>query len=154
MMRRLAPYALDKNTGLQQYPFTNGYVFLLFYFRRMTANQEKGKWGEEEALRFLRSKGFEILDLNWKFLHLEIDIVAREGKELVIVEVKTRGTDAFGEPEVFVNKTKQKKLIRAANLYLEQKNISDEVRFDVIGIVKKNNQKTLRHIPGAFAPGL
>ena len=120
----------------------------------MTANQEKGKWGEEEALRFLRGKGFEILDMNWKFLHLEIDIVAREGNEIVIVEVKTRGTDAFGEPETFVNKTKQKKLIRAANHYLELKNLSDEIRFDVIGIVKRNNQKVLKHIPGAFAPGL
>ncbi len=115
-------------------------------------NQEKGKWGEEAAVRYLRGKGFEILDLNWRFLHLEIDIVAKEGEELVIVEVKTRGTDAFGEPEVFVNKSKQSKLIRAANLYLEQKKLNNEVRFDVVGIVKRNNESVLRHIPGAFQP--
>ena len=115
-------------------------------------NQQTGKWGEEAAMRYLRGKGFEIKDLNWKFLHLEIDIVAMDGEQLVIVEVKTRGTDAFGEPEVFVNKTKQKKLIRAANLYLGQKKLSCEVRFDVVGIVKRNNESVLRHIPGAFQP--
>ncbi|HLG03029.1 MAG TPA: YraN family protein [Bacteroidia bacterium] len=118
----------------------------------MTLNQLTGKWGEEEAIRHLRGKGMLILDVNWKFLHLEIDIIARDQKEIVIVEVKTRGTNAFGEPETFVNKTKQKKLIRAANLYLEQKKLSDEVRFDVIGIVKTNNIKTIMHIPGAFSP--
>jgi putative endonuclease len=118
----------------------------------MSANLEKGRWGEEEAVKLLRSKGMEILDLNWKFLHLEIDIVARDGNELVIVEVKTRGTDAFGDPELFVNKTKQQKLIRAANHYLAQNELSDEVRFDVIGIVKRNNEKIIRHIPGAFQP--
>jgi putative endonuclease len=113
-------------------------------------NQEKGKWGEEAAVRYLRGKGFEIRDVNWKFLHLEIDIVAMHENELVIVEVKTRGTDAFGEPEVFVNKTKQARLIRAANLYLEQKKLDHEVRFDVVGIVKRDNESILRHIPGAF----
>lgn len=118
----------------------------------MIDNLEKGKWGEEEAMLHLREKGMEILDCNWKFLHLEIDIIARDGNELVIVEVKTRGTDAFGDPEMFVNKTKQKKLIRAANHYLEQKGLSDEVRFDVVGIVKRENQKIIRHIPGAFQP--
>jgi putative endonuclease len=115
-------------------------------------NQAKGKWGEEEAIRYLRGKGMEIIDINWKFLHLEIDIVARDGKEVVIVEVKTRGTDAFGEPEVFVNKTKQSRLIRAASYYIAQKGISEEVRFDVIGIVKRLDQRSLKHIAGAFAP--
>jgi putative endonuclease len=118
----------------------------------MAENKATGKWGEEEAVKHLRSKGMEIIELNWTFLHLEIDIIARDRDELVIVEVKTRGTDAFGEPEMFVNKTKQKKLIRAANLYLDQKGIISEVRFDVVGIVKQQNLKTVKHIPGAFSP--
>jgi putative endonuclease len=117
-----------------------------------TANKKMGQWGEEAATRYLRGKGFVIRDVNWKFLHLEIDIVAMHEHELVIVEVKTRGTDAFGEPEIFVNKTKQSKLIRAANLYLEQKKLDCEVRFDVIGIVKRENESVLKHIPGAFQP--
>jgi putative endonuclease len=117
-----------------------------------TENQKKGKWGEEAAMRYLRGKGFVIREMNWTFLHLEIDIVAMDGNELVIVEVKTRGTDAFGEPELFVNKTKQAKLIRAANLYLEHKKLTNEVRFDVVGIIKRNNESILKHIPGAFQP--
>lgn len=118
----------------------------------MNENQKLGQWGEDAALRYLRGKGFEIRELNWKFLHLEIDIVAMDKEELVIVEVKTRGTDAFGEPEMFVNKQKQSKLIRAANLYLEQKKLNCEVRFDVVGIIKRNNESVLKHIPGAFQP--
>lgn len=125
-----------------------------FYFVQMQGNLEKGKWGEAEAVRFLRSQGLEILAMNWKFLHLEIDIVARDGPKLVVVEVKTRGTDAFGEPETFVNKTKQRKLIRAANHYLTQHNLGEEIRFDVIGIVRNKNGYSIRHIPDAFAPGI
>lgn len=117
-----------------------------------TEKQKTGKWGEEVAMRYLRERGFEIKDLNWTFQHLEIDIVAMDKDELVIIEVKTRGSDAFGEPEMFVNKTKQAKLIRAANLYLDQKKLTNEVRFDVIGIIKQNNESVLKHIPGAFHP--
>jgi putative endonuclease len=117
-----------------------------------TEKQKKGKWGEDAAMRYLRGKGFVIREMNWTFLHLEIDIVAMDGDELVIVEVKTRGSNAFGEPEMFVNKTKQGKLIRAANLYLEQKKLKCEVRFDVVGILKMNNETILNHIPGAFQP--
>ncbi|HEU4716864.1 MAG TPA: YraN family protein [Bacteroidia bacterium] len=118
----------------------------------MAQNHETGKWGEEEAQGFLLSKGYEVLDVNWKFLHLEIDIVAKIGEKLVIVEVKTRGTDAYGDPEMFVSKTKQRKLIRAANLYLDQKKLENEVRFDVIGIIRNNGHFRLRHVQDAFAP--
>lgn len=118
----------------------------------MNEKQKMGEWGEDAAVRYLRGKGFVIVEMNWKFLHLEIDIVAMDQEELVIVEVKTRGTDAFGEPEMFVDKKKQAKLIRAANLYLEQKKLTCEVRFDVVGIIKRNNESVLKHIPGAFQP--
>lgn len=118
----------------------------------MSENKIVGKWGELEAVRLLREKGFKVLDMNWTFLHLEIDIVAMDENTLVIVEVKTRGTNAFGEPETFVSKKKQSNLIRAANLYLEHKKLTNEVRFDVIGIVKEKNKLTSIHIPGAFSP--
>ncbi|MBI3510326.1 MAG: YraN family protein [Bacteroidetes bacterium] len=111
-----------------------------------------GKWGELEAVRLLRSKGYHILDVNWIFLHLEIDIVAMDGEQLVIVEVKTRSTNRHGEPEMFVNKKKQSRLVRAANLYLQHKHLTNEVRFDVVGIVRANNRLTTQHIAGAFSP--
>jgi putative endonuclease len=118
----------------------------------MSQNQESGNWGEERAATFLAQQGFQILHRNWRALHLEIDLVAMHGSVLVIVEVKTRGTDAFGEPETFVNRTKQKNLIRAANLYLEQNRMDCEVRFDVVGIVRQREDMKIKHIADAFSP--
>lgn len=111
----------------------------------------RGKWGELEAIRMIREQGMEVLDVNWTFLHLEIDIVARDGNTLVIGEVKTRSTNAYGEPEMFVTPAKQKRLIRAANMYLQQKHLDNEVRFDVIGIVKNGNLIERSYVKDAFS---
>lgn len=118
----------------------------------MNEKQTLGKWGEIEAMRILKERGLEVIEANWTFLHLEIDIVAKDGDTLVIVEVKTRGTDAFGEPEMFVSRGKQKKLIRAANWYLENKKLTNEVRFDVVGIVKNGELVLSNYVKGAFHP--
>lgn len=116
----------------------------------MNEKQEIGTWGEVEAIRMMKEQGMNVIDVNWTFLHLEIDIVAMDGDILVIGEVKTRSTNAHGEPETFVTRAKQKKLIRAANLYLEQKKLTNEVRFDVIGIVKSGNRVVKSYVKGAF----
>jgi putative endonuclease len=118
----------------------------------MNEKQALGKWGELEAIRLLKDNGLDVIEANWSFLHLEIDIVAKEGDTLVIVEVKTRGTNAYGEPEMFVSRAKQKKLIRAANWYLQNKKLSNEVRFDVVGIVKTGDAIATKYIKNAFAP--
>ena len=117
----------------------------------MNEKQALGKWGEVEAIRLLKENGLDVIEANWTFLHLEIDIVAKEGDTLVVVEVKTRGTDAYGEPEMFVTKAKQKRLIRAANWYLQNKNLTNEVRFDVVGIVKQGDAFVTNHIRNAFS---
>lgn len=116
----------------------------------MNEKQALGKWGEVEAIRLLKENGLEVIEANWTFLHLEIDIVAKDGDTLVVVEVKTRGTDAYGEPEMFVTRAKQKKLIRAANWYLQNKNLANEVRFDVVGIVKNGSDFVSSYIRDAF----
>src|ERR1700751_1403233 len=67
---------------------------------------QTGKKGEEQAIAFLRELGYEIIHINWRFKHLEIDIIARENNFLVIVEVKTRKNSDFGAPETFVTKSK------------------------------------------------
>jgi putative endonuclease len=118
----------------------------------MNEKQALGKWGETEAIKLLKAKGLEVIEANWSFLHLEIDVVAKDRGTLVIVEVKTRGTDAFGDPEMFVSRAKQKKLIRAANWYLQNKNLDLEIRFDVIGVVNHFDGIRIRHIPNAFHP--
>ena len=116
----------------------------------MNQKQETGKWGEVEAIRLMKEQGMNVIDVNWTFLHLEIDIVALDGDMLVVGEVKTRSSNAYGEPEMFVNKTKQKKLIRAANLYLQHKHRNNEVRFDVIGILRTPRGITTNYVKDAF----
>lgn len=113
---------------------------------------ETGKNGEEQAAAFLKNAGYTILHQNWRFKHLEIDIVAQNGNELIIVEVKTRATDFFGTPESFVNKEKQRKLLKAAHGYIVTFNLDVEVRFDIVAIVTKTNK--VYHIQNAFYAGL
>ena len=118
----------------------------------MSKTIEIGKNGEEQAAEFLEKLGYQILALNWRVKHLEVDIVAQDGKELVIVEVKTRATDFFGTPESFVDKDKQRKLIKAAHEYIFQYNVDLEVRFDIISVI--TSTKKVYHIKNAFYAGL
>ncbi len=111
-----------------------------------------GRKGEELAKEHLVGKGFEILETNWQSNHQEVDIIARKNNMLVAVEVKTRSTNYFGEPEVFVNRLKQRMLIKAVNHYLLQNNLHLEVRFDIISVVFTKNEHKLRHIEDAFYP--
>lgn len=117
-------------------------------------SQNLGKNGEQEAVKYLEKKGLKIIELNWRFGKLEVDIIAKDKEELVIVEVKTRATDAFGEPEVFVDKKKQSRLIKAANAYIHQVDFNGETRFDVVSVLEKNAQLMVKHIPNAFAPSI
>jgi len=118
----------------------------------MSQHNELGVKGEVIAIEFLEKKGYDILEINWRFKKTEVDIIARDQKTLVIVEVKARTSDAFGLPEDSVNPMKQKNLAIAAEEYLEQKSLEVDVRFDVISITFKNNEAKVFHIPDAFFP--
>ena len=118
----------------------------------MAAHNEFGKQGEELAAQYLINKGYEILERNWRNIHKEIDIIAKDGKDLVIVEVKTRQTDEYGEPDVAVTKKKQRMLISAANAYIFKNRLDVETRFDVISIVFKDGEPVIEHIEDAFLP--
>lgn len=112
-----------------------------------------GKWGEDEAARYLVAQQYEILERNWRYSRAEIDIIARKQEQLVFVEVKYRQNSAFGQPEVFVNQRKQQLLAEAAAVYCEQNAYEGELRFDVISIT--GNPKTtyrIRHLEDAFFP--
>lgn len=118
----------------------------------MSQHNELGVKGEIIAIELLEKKGYDILEINWRFEKTEVDIIARDQKTLVIVEVKTRTSDAFGLPEDSVNPLKQKNLAIAAEEYLERKNLEVDVRFDVVSITFKNNEAKVFHIPDAFFP--
>ena len=119
----------------------------------MTPPAELGKKGEEIATSYLIDKGFKILERNWYWDHKEIDIIARQGDEIVIVEVKTREGDYFEEPWEAVSNRKIRNLVEVAEAWLLRKNVDLETRFDVISIIFSDevNYK-LTHFPNAFIP--
>ncbi|HEY9114538.1 MAG TPA: YraN family protein, partial [Bacteroidales bacterium] len=116
----------------------------------MAKHHELGKKGELIAIDFLKEKGFEILETNFRLEKDEIDIIAKDGATIVFVEVKTRSTNYFGEPEIAVGANKMEFLLRAAENYLISKNLNSEIRFDIISIVLNSRQKKIRHIVDAF----
>ena len=118
----------------------------------MAEHNDFGKLGEELAVDYLTGKGYEILERNWRNVHKEIDIIAKEGKFLVIVEVKTRQTDEYGEPDIAVTRKKQRMLIAAANAYITRKGLDMETRFDIISIIFRDGEPVIEHIEDAFLP--
>ena len=118
----------------------------------MAEHNTTGTKGEKLASAFLEKKGYAVLETNWRFKNLEADIIATTGKTLVIAEVKTRKSNYFGEPETFVNKQKQKNLIKTAHEYIIRNELDLEVRFDIISIIMGDNQVKINHIEDAFYP--
>ena len=116
----------------------------------MAEHNDLGKKGEEIAARYLLGKGYTILEQNWRHKRDEIDIIASDGNYLIIVEVKTRSTSYFGEPEEAVTDKKQKFMIRAAEEYVISNDIHMEIRYDIISIIIGGNQQRIRHIEDAF----
>ena len=115
----------------------------------MKTSVQKGREAEMLAVKFLKEKGYDILETNWRFRHKEIDIIAIRDNEIVFVEVKARKNTHFGQPEEAVNRKKQKHLIDAAEAYMIDKNLDLDIRFDVISII---NRSHIRHHPYAFYP--
>jgi putative endonuclease len=111
-----------------------------------------GKQGEQLAVNFLLDEGYEILERNWRFKHNEVDIIARDKDMLVIVEVKARSGDTYGEPYTAVDYRKQRYLIFAAERYLFGHQLDLEVRFDIISIISGHGRTVLEHIKEAFHP--
>ncbi len=118
----------------------------------MAQHNELGKRGERLARKFLEEKGYRILDTNWRHEKDELDIVVLDGEQLVIVEVKTRSTDYFGNPSEAVNTAKEQFLIRGAEAYLESKKFDYEIRFDIISVIITGNGHRIEHIIDAFYP--
>ncbi len=94
--------------------------------------------------------GYEVLERNFIFQKAEIDIIAQKEKELIIVEVKTRNSAFFGDPQDFVSNAKIKLLVKAANEYVISNNLDVEVRFDIISVIKNKQTEQLEHFENAF----
>jgi putative endonuclease len=110
-----------------------------------------GRRGEDEAARFLESRGYKVLDRNYRCRYGEIDIVARDGKTVVFVEVKTRGSDRFGTPADSVDARKQKKILLTSQFYIESNRLFDsDLRFDVVGIEMNGGRFAFELVKNAF----
>ena len=120
----------------------------------MAVHNDLGRLGENIAREYLEEKGYRILDQNWMYGRAEIDLIAFFAESMIFVEVKTRSSVDFGEPEEFVDYKKERQLEFASLAYIERQQYQGEIRFDVIAIVFKNNKQfKINHIEDAFWPG-
>ena len=120
----------------------------------MAELHETGKRGEKMAIDLLKSKGYQILETNWRFSRAEIDIIAKIDEVLIFVEVKTRSSVYFGQPEEFIDHKKEKLVADAASEYMKQVGHEWECRFDFIAIILTGPSYQIKHIEDAFFPGL
>ena len=111
---------------------------------------EFGKIGEQMAAKYLTDKGYIILEHNYRRGHLEIDLIALDEDELVIVEVKSRAYDNILQPEDAVDHKKRQALIRLANEYVKTHNRKENVRFDIVTVVSKADGAEIKHLKNAY----
>lgn len=109
--------------------------------------KELGYLGEKLATEYLEKNEYKVLKRNFYCKQGEIDIIAKDKKEIVFIEVKTRTNDSFGQPSEAVNRIKQKHMYRAAKYFLYKTNLLEEIiRFDVIEVLVKNGRFNINHI--------
>jgi putative endonuclease len=116
----------------------------------MADHNELGKKGEKLAIDFLIKNEYKILEKNYRYLKAEVDIIAKKGAVLAVVEVKTRSTDYFGDPQNFITPKKIKLLLSAVDYYVVQRDLDVEVRFDIIAIIHQKNETKIEHLKDAF----
>jgi Predicted endonuclease distantly related to archaeal Holliday junction resolvase len=120
----------------------------------MESKVDIGQKGEMLACKYLLDKNYIIRERNWRSGHLEIDIVATKGDEIIFVEVKSRRSDDFERPEDAVDSNKIKRLVIAADNYIRRNNITFQPRFDIISIIIDGDNYKIKHIEDAFYPPL
>ena len=122
-------------------------------FEMKYSKKQLGKTGELLAVKFLKQKGYQIIEQNYRSAWGEIDLVALDEAVLVFVEVKTRRSLKFGTPQMAVTNSKQRKMSKAALDYLQERDGFDYVcRFDVMSIVfpPEPSEPIIEHIENAF----
>lgn len=117
-------------------------------------DHELGLFGENLAVNHIINKGYIILARNYKFNKKEIDIVALDKDQLVVIEVKTRQTAEIGEPWRAVTRAKQRAIIHVANHYVKSKQLDIDTRLDVISIVHNSYRTKIEHIEDAFSASM
>ncbi|MBI1351653.1 MAG: YraN family protein [Actinomycetales bacterium] len=116
----------------------------------MRAKDALGRQGEQVAAELLEAKGWTILERNWRCPAGELDIVARDGMTLVIVEVKTRRSNALGTPLDAVGPRKLRRLRELALHWLDEQQVYiPDIRFDVVGVLAPpEGAMVIEHVQG------
>jgi len=118
------------------------------------ARQEFGEVGEKVAERWLRQRGWRVLQRRFRNGHRDIDLVAERDGLVAFVEVKARRRNDFGDPVEAVDWRKQRELVRSATVWIDRHGRPNEsYRFDVIGVLVDGNSVRVKHIENAFLPG-
>jgi len=121
------------------------------FLSKLTPTKRRGDLGEDAAARYLESRGYRVLDRNWRHRQWELDLVCRDGDTIVFVEVKTRGAGTMGTPADGLNRKKQLRLVKAASQYLSKNDLWDEpCRFDLAAVIATGTSMDVDHIENAF----
>ena len=135
-------------------PFFGRSVLLFFKIKqlfKMAEHNDQGRLAEELAAQWLIEKGYELLEKNYRHGYAEIDLILTHKKLLVFVEVKFRSGTGFGFTEEFVDYTKRKLIIKAADQYIYEKNWNSDIRFDIVGVYRnKTGAINFKHFEDAF----
>jgi putative endonuclease len=116
--------------------------------------QVLGRDGEQIAEKYLRKKGYRLVERNYRCPLGELDLIALDRRVIVFVEVKTRVDESYGPPLESVHPRKQQKMIGAAQYFLSQHKLQDrEARFDVVGVSLTGDTPVIEHIENAFELG-
>jgi putative endonuclease len=110
----------------------------------------RGEAGERAAQRWLRRRGFEVVEVNFRSRRGEIDVIAIEGSCLCFIEIKARSSQRFGSPLEAVQERKQRRIARAAGIYLTERGWDGPCRFDVLGIQRVEGKWTFDLVRNAF----
>lgn len=116
----------------------------------MAQHNELGKQGEELAVAFLLKNGYKIVARNFRYQKAEVDIIARKKDVLAVVEVKTRSTPDFGDPQDFVKRKQIQLLVKAIDYFVNEHKLDVDVRFDIIAIIKNKAGTKVEHLKDAF----
>ncbi|WP_299548188.1 YraN family protein [Seonamhaeicola sp.] len=116
----------------------------------MAQHNKLGNKGEQLAVDFLIKKGYQIVERNYRFDKAEVDIMAQLDDTLAVIEVKTRSTIDFGNPQDFVKPKQIQRLVKAVDHYVTTNSLDVEVRFDIIAVVKEGHQFNIEHLEDAF----
>lgn len=116
----------------------------------MAIQQEIGDKGEQITVNYLQNNGYEIVSRNYRFKKAEIDVICKKVDQLVFVEVKTRTSTKYGQPEEFVTEAKALKIMEGAEAYMVEKKWGGPIRFDIVSVVLSRGEYEVSHFKDAF----